>query len=193
MHVERTCIIHYRSGAFECYPEMMRYRGHHGSPLHSTLSRDLEDSEPPAVLYTADQPMQPGSELEDSSSDSEDNFYSNEREEFDDIYDWEYLEPSHRELRQFDEEQIRTGLSGTTSLSTAPRMATATSEVHAHRDRLRRLDYDSTYLDYTAATRSLSTVSAETSENKNETENSSGLLGTLSSLWSSAWGRSSSS
>ncbi len=163
----------------------MRYRGRHGSPL---LAHDLEDSEPPAVLYTADQPT-PGSDLEDSSSGSEDNFYSNERQDFDEIYDWEYLEPSIKELRQFEEEQIRSRLSGIS----APKMAAATSEVNAHRDRLRRLDYDSTYLDYTAAmtnTRSASTVSRESDDaTKSEiSESGGGLFGTLSSLWSSAWG-----
>ncbi len=180
-------ILYYRSGAFECSPEMMRYRGRHGSPVLPTLSHDLEDSEPPAVVYTSDQSKQPDNELAESSSDPEDNFYSKDREEFDEMYDWEYLEPNIKELRLFEEEQIRAQLTERTQATGSQKMA---GEMDARRDGLRRLDYDSTYLDYTtamASTRS-STVSTESAKTSDVSESSGGFFGTLSSMWSSAWG-----
>ena len=184
----------YRTGAFECHPEMMRYRGRHGSPLSHSLSHDLEDSEPPAVLYTADQSNRSHDSDLESSSDSEDKFYSSEREEFEEMYDWEYLEPNIKELRLFEEAQIRARLAERPDQTSAQKQHQVATEMEARRDRLRRLDYDSTYLDYAATvTRSRNQTSASSesgsSEATSQTDASSGgFFGTLSSLWSSTFG-----
>ena len=191
-------------------------------PAISPLSHDLDDSEPPNVSYAIDQSNlrrhEGYTESENDEFDSDTNeddpgdYYYNEQEEMeepDEVYDWEYLEPSIKELRLFEEEQMRAMLTGKASSdsTTAQRHLQVASEMEVQRDRLRRLDYDSTYLDYAAmsSTRNQSSMVARQSDSPSEggsgvtesssqassnTDGSSGFFGTLSSLWTSAFGSS---
>lgn len=205
----------------------MRYRGRNGTPAISPLSHDLDDSEPPNVAYAIDQSnlrRQAGyTESENDEFDSDTNeddpggYYYNEQEkmeEYDEVHDWEYLEPSIKELRLFEEEQMRAMLAekGSSESTTAQRHIQAANEMEVQRDRLRRLDYDSTYLDYAAMssmrnqtsagsvgagqlssadstyTSEGSGVTESSSQASSNTDGSSGFFGTLSSLWTSAFG-----
>lgn len=141
------CLL--RSGAFECFPELTRYRGRTGKPLPSSLSHDPDDSEPPNLLYTADQSI---SSHHGNESDSDEEESDNETAEEDtptnyqdtpEGFDWECLDPSEMEIELFEEEQQRMR-----SSSLGQGESPSHYDVMAQRDRLRRLDYDSTYLDY---------------------------------------------
>lgn len=211
-------------GAFECHPNLLRYKGRDGSPSTSPLSQDVEDSKPPNVAYAIDrknpQHHMGYTDSENDEIDSDTNDYDSsdfyyrqkqkELEAFNEVYDWEYLEPSLKELRIFEEEQMRAQLAVNSDSKTSQHHLQVANEMDVHRDRLRRLDYGSTYLDY-AAMSSRSQTSSITSSGKttqssltepsrisspegycvpegSTADDSGGFLGTLSSLWTSAFG-----
>ena len=172
--------VNFRSGAFECHPELTRYRNKGGALSTMPASHDLDDSEPPNVLYTDDQVTSScHDDLDDDmeSIDEEDSDddgwgdpsnYAAAREGDDSEMDslvtiekfeteWEHLEPSEHETRLFEEEQVRQQLcygsahDHTHQLTSASSHHQAMLEREIHRDRRRRLDYDSTYMDFAAS------------------------------------------
>ena len=174
----------HRSGPFECDPELTRFRGSN----IVALVQDT-DSEPPSISYTTDQ-------LSGCHSDSD----SEEEEEgnamrlstgTDSIEEeWESMGPMPP--GEGESEHV-----ASFHLS---------AEMESRRERMRRLDYDSTYLDYRAmaasgasdrsvqlsATDSVRLVgSIEKSEGEQRGGGGEGgLFGTLSSLWTSTFSRS---
>lgn len=169
----------------------MRYSG------GSTLSQDT-DSEPPSVSYTTDQSLHSrhGDHSDTDEEEEEDSSRASSSQEI--ARGWESLEPSEAPPT----EELTRSVVGEKSMSAA--------EWEAQRERLRRLDYDSTYLDYVAlgtSERNVSSVSVsatdtvrlvdsidEVAESGRERDGGGGqgLLGkTLSSLWSSTFGRTS--
>jgi hypothetical protein len=126
--------------------------------------------------------------------------------------DWEHLEPSVEETRLFEEEQMKQALSAATSSNKEELMHKQAQEVEIYRQKLRRLDYDSTYRDYAAMMAATAGSTSSSSDGIHNTttptnslassghqeggaekppqqEPSSGILGTLSSLWTSTfWG-----
>ena len=170
-----------RSGAFECHPELTRYRNKGGTLSISQLSHDLDDNEPPNISYTADQLTFGNSDdldddmesLDDKDSDErsdnewEDptNYYAARRQdsEMDSLVqieqfetEWEHLEPSEQETKLFEEEQMKQQLlfgssHSHTHPSTTSFLHQAMTEREIHRDRLRRLDYESTYKEFAAS------------------------------------------
>ena len=71
-----------RSGAFECHPELTRYRNKGGVLLTLQQSHDWDDNEPPNISYTADQLILSNHEDYDdameSMDDESDSDYSSE-------------------------------------------------------------------------------------------------------------------
>lgn len=174
-----------RSGAFECHPQLTRYRNRGGVPSTSQLSHDLDDSEPPNVSYTADQLVHSDHDndyddemesIDDEDSDDDDEWAdptdyaasTSKESEMDTLVDidkfeteWEHLEPSEQETRLFEEEHMKQQLhlgsshdhthqvSSFSSSASSPHQAVTEREIQ--RDRLRRLDYESTYMDFAAS------------------------------------------
>lgn len=167
-----------RSGAFECHPELTRYRNKGGALSTSQLSHDLDDNEPPNISYTADQlTFSNSDDLDDDDMESIDDRDSEELSdnewedptttgrqdsEMDSLVqiekfetEWEHLEPSEQETKLFEEEQMKQQLLFGSSHShthpcTSSFLHQAMTEREIHRDRLRHLDYESTYMDFAA-------------------------------------------
>ena len=127
-------------------------------------------------------------------------------------FEWEHLDPSATELQLFQEEQLKLRSAATSLGSGTPSQA----DVELARDRARRLDYNSTYLDYVSETirslnesssvqlsakdsiRLLSSIDEEkrgvgpqTGDGDTPVATATtegGLFGTLSSLWTSTFG-----
>lgn len=199
----------------------------------SPMSHDVDDSRPPSVSYTAEsaQDSSSGSGMESEGGEEE--------EEGEDVsphkMEWEHLEPSAEEMRLFEEEQMKLTLVASPSARGQQEVAHRhAQQVEDYRQRLRRLDYDTTYVDYAAhvlshaaAPASLPPSSAETTRSSSSSTRSlgsstgrelralaeggatsgggsssssssasqqqgmaSGILGTLSSLWTSTFGGS---
>ena len=181
-----------RSGAFECHPELTRFRG---SGI-ATLGQDL-DSLPPSISYTNSQSLH-GYQGDSNTSESEEEGEGREGEaqalntSADTDEEWEPMVPL---LPGGGEEMGHTA------------NFHASAELDSYRERMRRLDYDSTYLDYRAlgtsgasersvqlsATDSVrllgSIVEKGETEGRGERGGGRGLLGTLGSLWSSTFSR----
>ena len=119
----------------------------------------MDDSQPPNVSYA--------SSMHSLSSGSDEEGVESEEEEdegggadpmvISQYMDWEHLDPSIEELRQFEEDQMRQALvsakpSSTTTTSDPHRATVHAQEAEIYRQRLRRLDYNSTYMDYAALT-----------------------------------------
>lgn len=69
--------------------------------------------------------------------------------------EWEHLEPSEQETKLFEEEQMKQQLlfgssHSHTHPSTTSLLHQAMTEREIHQDRLRRLDYESTYMEFAA-------------------------------------------
>ena len=190
-----------RSGAFECHPELTRYRNKGGASSILQQSHDWDDNEPPNISYTADQLSLSDREdyddamesMDDDESDSDDSnewgdpvnytiggFNKEDSSEMDSLVEiekfeteWEHLEPSEQETKLFEEEQMKQQLLlGSThghahQLSSPSKQAMAEREIH--RDRLRHLDYDSTYMEF-AANVALPGTSQELSVQLNATD-----------------------
>lgn len=165
-----------RTGAFECHPELTRYRNKGGALSTLHLSHDLDDNEPPNISYTADQLTFREHEDIDDDMESIDDEDTDEEEwgdptnytagredsEMDSLVEiekfeteWEHLEPNEQETRLFEEEQMKQLIFGSThdhahSSSSSSSLHQAMAEREIHRDRLRHLDYESTYMDFAA-------------------------------------------
>lgn len=219
------CVLINRSGPFECYPELISYKGslRRTRPARvSPMSHDIDDSQPPSVSYTAESvhSSTESEEEEGGAGGVSDTFASQQTQ-----MDWEHLEPSAEEVRLFEEEQMKLALAVS---PTSDRVSVAhkhAQEVENYRQRLRRLDYNTTYMDYAAhavgpspfdSTRTLSadgtkllgssgegrsgvevggertSVTEGTAAATSPTQQgvASGILGTLSSLWTSTFGGS---
>ena len=145
------------------------------------LAHGVEDSEePPSLSYTSDQ------SLHGCHSDSEEDPSDVEIEN-----DWEAIEP-------LPQDEIDGG--------PWPIEDATDPDLELHRARLRHLQYNSTYLDYVAlgaSERSITSVSLSATDSVKLMESidaergggnesgSGGLFGTLSSLWSSTFSRTS--
>ena len=205
-----------RTGPFECYPELASYWVPDALPPSQAL-HDSEDSLPPIVSYTATQSNteSEGDEEEEEQGGGGAFGYTAEA----DVMDWEHLEPSTEETRLFEEERMKQALLAAAASNDREELAhKQVQEVEIYRQKLRRLDYNSTYKDYAtmmAATAGSSssadgvhTTSMGSSGHK-EAEGlspqqqqqeggatsplqplASGILGTLSSLWTSTFGGS---
>lgn len=187
------------------------------------MSHDTDDNQPPNVSYTADTSAHSITEseeeledLEESEGMSDDDITAGHKMEM----DWEHLEPSTEETRLFEEEQMRLALSAKCPPFSPEGKQTLAhrhaQEVDNYRQRLRRLDYDSTYLDYAAHMAAGTSGStdmrllgstgdggdnplkeegvpsgvapqqiAESAVAGQQQSVASGILGTLSSLWTS--------
>lgn len=174
-----------RGGAFECHPELTRFRG------IATLGQDT-DSSPPSISYTNSQSLH-GCQGDSNASDSEEEEEGREGKAHalsasaDTDEEWEPMLP------EGGEEVEHTAKFHTSA------------ELDSYRERMRRLDYDSSYLDYRAlgvsggSERSVQLSATDSVrllgsiEEKGETEEGKergsgrGLLGTLGSLWSSTF------
>ena len=175
-----------RSGAFECHPELTRYRSKGGASSALQQSHDWDDNEPPNISYTADQLIPSDQEDYDdemeSMDDESDSDNSNEwgdpvnyvpgsgsckedSSEMDSLVEiekfeteWEHLEPSEQETKLFEDEQVKRqlllgsshGHTHQLSSPSSPSSKQAMTEREIHRDRLRRLDYESTYMEFAA-------------------------------------------
>lgn len=167
------------------------------------LLHDADDSQPPSVSYTATQ-SDVESEEEEEGGESSDLIADAQM-------DWEHLEPSVEETRLFEEEQMKQALGADVSSDRELVRRRHAQEVEIYRQKLRRLDYNSTYKDYatmmaaTAGSDSVHTTSTnsmksvESGEGRETGEGpttptspltSGGIFGTLSSLWTSAFGGS---
>ena len=215
----------FRSGSFECHPELTCYRESlmggsrrrhrqqpvRGSPPLPLLAHDMDDAQPPSVSY-ASAPHSLDSESEGSEEDEEGRGEAVDLMTISQYVDWEHLDPSIEELREFEEEQMRQAL--TSAKSVPPPMSSeqhrVAQEAEIYRERLRRLDYNSTYMDYAALTAtgsagagvspgdSIKSSSGGGGEKSSPeptppeappTTQASGIFGTLSSLWTSTfWG-----
>ena len=150
------------------------------------LSHDLDDNEPPNISYTADQLIHSRHDDLDDDDDMEsiDDEESEDEEwgdpcnnptgrddserDMDSLVEidkfeteWEHLEPSERETRLFEEEQMKRQLIyGSTHSHTHPPSSSsihqAMAEREIQRDRLRHLDYESTYMEFAASVASSS-------------------------------------
>ena len=185
-----------------------------------SLSHDIDDDNEPPSIYSADMPHN-DTESEEGTDDDEDtrDITANHHLE------WEHLDPSAEETRLFEEEQMRLALhiKPPTAVDTQNLAHKQAEELEIRRQRLRRLDYNSTYMDYAAlmgtvpsvshgsihltamdSVRLLNSIDEEVNTNMSgenvassqTTEDSgaqqsmtAGILGTLSNLWSSAWGK----
>lgn len=170
----------FRSGAFECHPELTRYRNKGGASSAVPVSHDLDDSEPPNVSYTDNQltsschdDLDDDMESIDEGDSDDDEWedpanYAASKEEDSEMEslveiekfetEWEHLEPSEQETRLFEEEQMKRQLIYGSSHDHAHQPLLSTSSHHQavtereiHRDRRRRLDYESTYMDFAAS------------------------------------------
>lgn len=171
----------HRSGPFECDPELTRFRG-------STIVALVQDtdSEPPSISYTTDQLS--GCHGDSDSEEEEGNVMRLSTDNIEE--EWESMGP------------LPPGEGESEHVASFHLSA----EMESRRERMRRLDYDSTYLDYRAmaasgasdrsvqlsATDSVRLVgSIEKSEGEQRGgEGGGGLFGTLSSLWTSTFSRS---
>lgn len=170
------------------------------------LLDDTDDSLPPTISYAASQ----------SDMESEEGEGEGSPDHLAGQMDWEHLEPSIEEARLFEEEQMRQALSSAASSDREGLMHRHAQEVEIYRQKLRRLDYNSTYRDYatmlaagsgsassdgvhTSPANSVASVGGEEmeggkkSQDKDPTSPSShtlasGLFGTLSNLWTSTFG-----
>ena len=234
---------------------MTRYRNKGGALSTRPTSHDLDDSEPPNVSYIDDRVTTSCHDdldddmesIDEEDSDNEWGDPSNfaaakegDDSEMDSLVtiekfetEWEHLEPSEQETRLFEEEQMRRQLRYGSTHDHAHQPPSASSHHQAmlereiHRDRRRRLDYDSTYMDFAASVASsgdsgsihlttTDTVKLFSSINKSDrggnegasppgcrdeidgvgtgdgerstSEQSRGIFGTLSSLWTSTFG-----
>ena len=177
----KCLFVQCRSGAFECHPELTRYRNKGGALSTSQLSHDFDDNEPPNISYTADQlTFSDPNDLDDDmeslddrdSDEASDNEwedpinYAVEREdsEMDSLVEvekfeteWEHLEPSEQETKLFEEEQMKQQLlfgssqSHTHPSTSSSSLLQAMAEREIHRDRLRHLDYETTYMEFAAS------------------------------------------
>lgn len=163
---------HFRAGAFECHPELTCYHSSlqggdrrrrsstRDSPL--LLSHDIDDSQPPNVSYASTHSL--NSDEEEANEEGEEEVggadTSDPSMDTSQIMDWEHLDPSLEELHLFEEEQMRLALTSakptTTFSSSSDQQHRAAceqaQEAEIYRQRLRRLDYNSTYMDYAALT-----------------------------------------
>ena len=169
----------FRTGAFECDVELACYHGSlpgvgeggrrrrrsssRGSPL--LLSHDIDDSQPPNVSYASTHSLSSNSDDEEASEQEAEEVVGGANTTpagnpmlTSQYMDWEHLDPSIEELRLFEEEQMRQALiaaktSSSSSVSEQQRVARVQAqETEIYRQRLRRLDYNSTYMDYAALT-----------------------------------------
>lgn len=176
------------------------------------LLHDAEDSQPPSVSYTATQSDIESEEEEEGEGGPLDLMGANQM-------DWEHLDPNTEETRLFEEEQMKQALSAAVSSNKEELVHRQAQEVEIYRQKLRRLDYNSTYKDYAAmmaattssassldgvhtmSTNSMGSAGSEDKERGNKSPQqeepttllqplTSGILGTLSSLWTSTFGGS---
>ena len=172
----------HRSGPFECDPELTRFCG-------STIVALVQDtdSEPPSISYTTDQ-LSGCHSNSDSEEEEEGNVMRLSTDNIEE--EWESMGP------------LLPGEGESEHVASFHLSA----EMESRRERMRRLDYDSTYLDYRAmaasgasdrsvqlsATDSVRLVgSIEKSEGEQRGgEGGGGLFGTLSTLWTSTFSRS---
>ena len=237
--------FYFRSGAFESHPNLIVYGGlrKRTDPVReSSLSQDLD--EPPNVSYIAEMSCD-SSASDNEEEEEEEEEEENKRDETDDHrigtdgpIEWEHLEPSVAETRLFEEEQMKLALHAkATDGQRQYQVHRLVEEQDIQRQRLRRLDYDSTYKDYvtlqaTAAAspaapegiqvaamdsvrllgsideeggkkgkgnspshlkesshQSVKESLAQQQQQQQDLSVTSGFLGTLSSLWTSAWGK----
>lgn len=194
----------HRTGAFECYPELTSYIGLKipGTQPPRALLHDADDSQPPTVSYTATQSDMESEEEEEGEGSLD--YLTGQM-------DWEHLEPSLEETRLFEEEQMKQVLSAAVSSDREELVYRHAQEVEIYRQKLRRLDYNSTYRDYATMiaassgsassddvhmtpTNSMGSVGGEEKSQDNVPTASplqplaSGIFGTLSSLWTSTFG-----
>ena len=184
------------------------------------MSHDGDDSQPPNLSYAVES-VHSNTESEGEESDEEEGGVSDTPP---DQMDWEHLEPSAEEVRLFEEEQMKLALAVSPSASDRVSMAHKhAQEVENYRQKLRRLDYNTTYMDYAthgvssasldaarqSATDSAKSIGSSSGEGRSKEEKplgvgtaaaatastspaqqgvASGLLGTLSSLWTSTFG-----
>lgn len=192
---------------------------------------DIDDSLPPNVTYTDTSSAcglsaSEGEEEEGEGDESGSVEYTpSAGASKQQLMDWEQLDPSTEETRLFEEEQMRLALDAR-PMSTDDGQTLAhvhAQEVEIYRQRLRRLDYNSTYMDYAALAAtagnpdsqhshlsgsgadlslggsedggkrgsSQEEVGGATASNPQQTLTSA-VLGTLSSLWTSTFGGSTS-
>ena len=126
-----------------------------GSPL--LLSHDIDDSQPPNVSYASTHSLSSNSDDEDEEEEVGGACTPDDPMVMSQNMDWEHLDPSIEELRMFEEEQMRQALSSAKSFPSTSSDQNRAACVHAqeteiYRQRLRRLDYNSTYMDYAALT-----------------------------------------
>ena len=190
MHVEKfykmlfVIFSAYRSGPFECDPELTRF---HGSSIVA-LVQDT-DSEPPSISYTTEQ-------LSGCHSDSD-----SEEEEGDAMRvstGTDNIEEEWESMGPLPPGEGESGHVASFHLS---------AEMESYRERMRRLDYDSTYLDYRAlaasgasdrsvqlsatdSVRLVGSIERNEEEQRGGGEGGGGLFGTLTSLWTSTFSRS---
>lgn len=176
------------------------------------MSHDIDDSQPPNLSYIAESVH---SSTESEGEEEEEGGAGCVSDTTLGQMDWEHLEPSAEEVRLFEEEQMKLALAVS---PTSDRVTVAhkhAQEVENYRQRLRRLDYNTTYMDYAAhavcpldSTHVASTDSAKLLGSSGEGREgtsadgmtaatsptqqgvASGILGTLSSLWTSTFGGS---
>lgn len=161
-----------RTGAFECDGALACYDGSlfkkrrrhrnssRGSPL--LLSHDIDDSQPPKVSYASTHSLSSNSDEESTEDEGEETGgvhpAPTESMVTSQYLDWEHLDPSIEDLRLFEEDQMRQALRNPAkkSLTSSPEQQRAAciqaQEAEIYRQRLRRLDYNSTYMDYAALT-----------------------------------------
>ena len=139
-----------RSGAFECHPELITYKK--DTPTRtskkSTLFTDTDENQPPNISYVADTSAMHGYE-DDSDSEEEDRLLRSSHS-----MDWENLNPSLAETKLFQEDQMKLALrlASTTCEDDASseREVSEKSASTPHEHRVWRLDYDSTYADFSS-------------------------------------------
>lgn len=180
-------------------------------PRDSSLLHDIDDSQPPNVSYSADisafesEEEEEGEGLDDGDESS--HTYTAAGEEM----NWEHLEPSMEDIRLFEEEQMRQALdSSSESCDVVQRHA---QEVEIYRQRLRRLEHNTTYKDYAAVmtmgvspapmdsahasgVKLIGEADGKRSQHEASTppppptdpQPPAGIFGTLSSLWTSTFG-----
>ena len=170
-------------------------------------TRDSDDSQPPNVSYSADiSAFESEEEAEEEEGLIDGDESSHAAAAAGEGMNWEHLEPSLEDLRLFEEEQMRHALnSSSESCDLVQRHA---QEVEIYRQRLRRLEHNTTYKDYAAViTKGVSSASLDSAhasgvkligeaDGKAQQEAPppanpqppAGIFGTLSSLWTSTFG-----
>ncbi len=168
-----------RNEAFVCSPELMCYRRRRRRERQVQeslmLAHDLDDNQPPNLSYTTDTPVhEVESEGEEEEEEEEEEDEDDWETHANNSMEWEHLEPTIEDIQLFEEEQMKIKLQmKPTSAKKQKQVRQQAQEAELRRQRVRRLDYNSTYMDYAALMGTLA---------HNSSSSSSSVVDTVRSL-----------